>query len=300
MKNKLFNAGIYFLILYSFVACIDFEDPTSESEVKWEIYTTQNGLLNDTVWSLAEDDGGTVWIGTENGLCTIDNSSSNNLEEVDSGYRVNSIKCYGDYVMAATDIGGYILIDGAWYYVSSKFTECIDMEYFEGSFWGLYEDEELFANDYYMGTYIGAKDIYVKDSSLFLCRIGGLYQYYPTANVYSESNGMSSSVCFAMYLSDEETIWGGTFDEKGLSKITDNEIVNYKCGYIRAIAEDLDGSIWAGSQYYGLYKLEANGNIQNITMLDGLPNNEITDILVTQGGTIWVATEGGGIAKLVN
>jgi len=117
---------------------------------------------------------------------------------------------------------------------------------------------------------------------------------------YSESDGMTSDLCFAMYQDTESSIWAGSYNENGLSKITGNEVRNIKCGYITSIAEDLKGNMWFGSQYYGVYRMEKDGNLMNFTTLDGLPNNRVTDILVTKDGTIWVSLKGGGIAKLQN
>jgi ligand-binding sensor domain-containing protein len=128
----------------------------------------------------------------------------------------------------------------------------------------------------------------------------GAYRIFPEKLSYTESEGLASNFCFAICEDSNNIIWVGTLDKKGLSKINKDEVINYNCGYIRTITEDSEGNIWAGSEYCGLYKIEPNGNIINYTMLEGLPNNKITDVFAAKDGAIWVATEGGGIAKLIN
>lgn len=300
MKFKLFLFGSGFLILFYISACKEIEDPAPEIKSKWKVFTTKDGLASDTIWSLMEDKSGTIWIGSGNGISIAENSSSEHFEVVDSGYKVNKINCVDDYVMLATNKGAFVFVDNNWYVINTIVKNCIDIELFDDMFWCLYEDEELFIDDYSLGVINGTKNIYVNGDDLWLCRLGGLYQYYPTKKVYSESSGMSSNLCFTMYQNANGTIWAGTFDKEGLSRITSNNIANFNCGYIGSIAEDQKGNMWFGSKYYGLYKLETNGNLKNYTMLDGLPNNKVTDILITKDSIVWIATEGGGIAKYEN
>lgn len=300
MKLKPLLTGTGFLILFLISACKESDEPTPQITSKWEVFTTKNGLSSDTILSLAQDKNGTIWIGAQNGVCKLDNTTSTDFKKVRNGYKVNSISCSDDYVMFASSKGGLVIINNIWYYTNSVRKNCIDMEFFNNSFLCLYEDENLYVNNDSIGVIRDLKDIYVNGESLWYCRFGGLYRIFPSKITYSESNGMSSNVCFTMYQDSKNVIWAGMFNEEGISKISNNEIKNLKCGYIGSIAEDKKGNMWFGSQYYGIYKLETTGNLINYTKLDGLPNNKVTDILVTTDGLIWVSTLGGGIAKFKN
>ena len=57
----------------------------------WEIYTTENGLLSDTVLSIAKDLDGNMWFGTFRGLSKFDGESWNS-------YTVDSHKIINDTV----------------------------------------------------------------------------------------------------------------------------------------------------------------------------------------------------------
>lgn len=299
MREKLLLIAALLLMLFLHQACLEFEEPVRDDKPKWEVFTTKNGLISDTVWSMSEDIGGKIWIGAANGLCSLKNSTSKQIEILDTGFRVNKIKSNDEYVMIATNLGAYVYFKENIHDVNYEQKNCIDIDFFDNSFWCLYEDGELFINEDFITVILGSTAIYANGESLWFCFLTGIIQFSPVSNIYTKLDGMSSSMCFAVYQDSKKTLWAGTFHNEGLSKIKDGIIENYNCGYIRAIAEDQDGNMWFGSQYYGLYKLEVNGNLINYTMLDGLPNNKITDILITKNNSIWISTEGGGIAKLI-
>lgn len=66
---------------------------------------------------------------------------------------------------------------------------------------------------------------------------------------------------------------------------------------ISAFCQSSNGTIWIGSNGYGLYRVEEmNGDsltVKNYTTNDGLANNSVKGIVEGNHGNIWIATENG-------
>ncbi|KXS35618.1 MAG: signal protein [Idiomarina sp. T82-3] len=65
--------------------------------------------------------------------------------------------------------------------------------------------------------------------------------------------------------------------------------INYT---ISAINRTRDGALWLGTYRNGVLRLY-NGELQQVTTANGLPNNHVLDILEDQEGSVWVSTHGG-------
>jgi ligand-binding sensor domain-containing protein len=69
---------------------------------------------------------------------------------------------------------------------------------------------------------------------------------------------------------------------------------------IRGIAEDEEHNLWVGSIDEGLWYIKMNSernrgleeplSLQKFTTKDGLPDNDVNDILIDANGIVWVAT----------
>jgi ligand-binding sensor domain-containing protein/signal transduction histidine kinase len=62
--------------------------------------------------------------------------------------------------------------------------------------------------------------------------------------------------------------------------------------YISALAEDPDGTVWAGSAGEGLFQFKA-GKLMAINASSGLSDNLVEALLVDRKGKLWVGTHGG-------
>ncbi len=65
------------------------------------------------------------------------------------------------------------------------------------------------------------------------------------------------------------------------------------------LAEDRDGSVWAGSYGKGLWHVQ-NGVAHRYTTADGLSSDRIRCLYVDQEGTLWIGTWGGGLDAFRN
>jgi signal transduction histidine kinase/ligand-binding sensor domain-containing protein len=66
-------------------------------------------------------------------------------------------------------------------------------------------------------------------------------------------------------------------------------------GAFVTLAEESDGSLWAGTIQGGLWHITPEGN-RLYTIADGLGSNQIRSLYADHGGTLWVGTFGGGLS----
>jgi ligand-binding sensor domain-containing protein/signal transduction histidine kinase len=62
--------------------------------------------------------------------------------------------------------------------------------------------------------------------------------------------------------------------------------------YVSALAEEPDGTVWAGSVSEGLFQFKA-GKIAAVSASSGLSDNSVEALLVDREGNLWVGTGGG-------
>ena len=66
--------------------------------------------------------------------------------------------------------------------------------------------------------------------------------------------------------------------------------------YISALAEEPDGTVWAGSVSEGLFRFK-QGRLTAINASSGLSDNSVESLLVDREGNLWVGT-GGGLTRV--
>ncbi len=97
------------------------------------------------------------------------------------------------------------------------------------------------------------------------------------------------------------TVWVGT--AVGLYKLNNAVTVpitftRIKIGsQINSLAEDRSGVLWIGTDI-GLFLRFADGRLEQFTVRDGIPANNVNRLLVDRRGRIWLGTRSNGLAVL--
>lgn len=155
----------------------------------------------------------------------------------------------------------------------------------------------------------------------------GLFRIVPTGSGYSvtnichsddDLNSLSSNSAYASVEDKDGNIWVATYGG-GVNVLTskDGQQVflhskNGMNGYpynsyqkVRTIAVDNDGMVWAGTTDGILLMSCNNGNVKIERLLESeeypdsiLMSNDIVCLAMDKGGTMWVGTNGGGIAQV--
>ena len=117
-----------------------------------------------------------------------------------------------------------------------------------------------------------------------------------TTRTYTETDGLAQNSVYAVYPSQDGTVWSGTLSG-GVSKLKDGHFTNYTradgltSNTVTSIAEGTDGSMWFGTPE-GLSELSKNG-WRNYTVRDGLISPDIRCLLQDSTGVLWIGTAGG-------
>ena len=99
---------------------------------------------------------------------------------------------------------------------------------------------------------------------------------------------------------DGKNIWlGGTNPLGALTLYNGTALKNFEIPqasyyqmHIKSIKKGEDGKIWFGDQRRGLFCYDGE-NFTNYTVMDGLPSNDVKDILIENDNSIWVSTNRG-------
>lgn len=158
----------------------------------------------------------------------------------------------------------------------------------------------------------------------------------------TSTDGLLSDLVYSVLQDRNGVLWIGT--NRGVNRLRDGRLEAFgrEHGFgdrpVRALAETLDGTVWAGSDGDGLFRFSEGkwtrigaaeglahpsvcalraapdgslwlGTYAGVQLLEagrfrtfgadaGLPNLRVWSLLVDRQGTLWVGTEGGGLSRL--
>lgn len=143
-----------------------------------------------------------------------------------------------------------------------------------------------------------------RNGEIWIATDGGLAKLNPKGLANSKDNPLFTTVLpdnpkaksFRVLFEDENSvIWVGTSD--GLYKLTEkSELEGVDLGkpvtgvveiYINTIIRDRRGAMWIGTTGNGLFRLLPNGEVEQFTQEDGLPDINISILLEDKSGRIW-------------
>ena len=246
-----------------------------ENRILARRYEPENLPTKELLTALAEDAGGSLWIGTwGDGLLRL---RGNSLEHYGTGEGLSNgtIHCLlaesDGSVWAGTNAGGmnrlrpkHILQIGAPEGLSDTDADAV-LEGRDGSVWIATQGRGL-------NRYLGG-----------------------SIRTYTTRDGLSSNVILAIgEAGSAGAIWAGTV-EGGLNWLEGDRFRHITLGAgirVAQIVEDRDESMWVGTSA-GLYRVERGRPVAAYTTADGLPDNRVFAILRARDGALWLGTSGG-------
>lgn len=266
-------------------------------------YTTEDGLSNNQVRTIQEDELGKIWFVTGGGICYYDGKCFTQFEdtferrkliEMDGGLKINK-----EGVLLEAGGGVYFHNNRTTSYIALPKSD-LDAPYFNDK-----------SNPY--TVYCSLKDqtgkFWFGTQYLGVCSYDG-----NTFNYFSGKN-LNGPAVRAIFEDSKGNIWfgnngGGLFkiDKDTLRNIT-NELSLGDTNVLKelkftsnlkvvwAINEDNDGNIWIGTMdYSGIWKYDGKV-MTNYTMKDGLTSNSINCIYKDRKGILWIGTAGGALCR---
>ena len=119
---------------------------------------------------------------------------------------------------------------------------------------------------------------------------------YKLSAVYATENGLPNEFMTLIFEDSKGDLWFGGFG--GLSKFKDGHFINYTVknglagNYIRTIYEDKEGVLWIGTYDEGLSRFK-DGRFVNFKAENGLYNNGVFAIEEDDRGYFWISSNGG-------
>lgn len=300
------------------------------SNAKAEHYTTQNGLGDDVIYSLATDYKNRVWCSTDGGITQIDLSGKQPAFKIIS----DKIGLPDNIVRNITLSQNRLLIamqdSGACYYnLKTNAIERIPFFYkwtlgtvlsarseipekltiaTEKNGIIIISDGKFSIYDYEKSIQGSSVNTVFFDhtNQLWLGSKKGLSQLYSKRyDFINSSRGLTDDKILALAIDNDNSIWIGT--TTGISKIMTTGDGKYVVEKIQDLTKytiscatrSPDGNIWFGTYGNGIIILSAE-NHKNVIINskdDALSNDNISNIYFADKNTVYISTLGGGLTK---
>lgn len=255
----------------------------------WTVYKQADGLKNNYLNGVTFDQNGNTFFATNDGVSSLtkDNKWIN--------YYVNSNKVWAETINTVTaDAKG-----GLWHGVSNYGAYYKDAS----GDWTIYnsDNSSLPSNDVKKivldskgGVWFATHPTYDKLGGVAYLDKDGKWTTYTTKN-----SKLPSDRVHDIHLAKDGSVWIGTTN--GLAQLKDGSWKLYKNNTVaeynvRAITEDTDGNIYAGTWSWaqGLLVINASGALTKYTTSNSaLQNNYIYDLDFDANENLWVVTNDG-------
>ncbi len=292
---------------------------------RFRVIQQKDGLVNNRVSSLQMDDFGTIWVGTEEGLSSV-NMDEDTFEfmnyTVQNGLANNLIHdVYHDAsgnIWIGTLGGGVNLFTGNYFEnyaveegLSNNLVTALQEDRhnhmwiatyggglmrFDGEAFRLYnQDDGLEDNRVYVLSRFRNDEIWLGSrSGIGLVRNDKIYSQGENDFPYRKIRGILET--------SKGEVWYSTYGEgavlyDGDSYTQYTETDGLGSNTVMEAVEDPEGNIWFAT-YGGVSKFDGE-SFQTLRVEDGLPNNGVIHAIVAQDSAIWFSTF-GGVARLKN
>ena len=247
-----------------------------------DIWTTDDGLPQNSVNAILQTQDGYLWFGTQEGLARFDGHVFRVFTRHNSELQHNVITVlHEDQVgrlWVGTQGGGLSRWDGerfTTFTVEAGLTSDLISAVLEG------RDGTL-----WIGTYDEGVTRYEDDRFSYV----------------TEADGLSSNAVTALAIDRQGALWIGTRDT-GLNRYRNGRLTTYRAedglpgDDIAALHTGADGRIWIGTRSHGLGWLK-NGRLTTYTKADGLPSESLRYLYEAPDGALWMGTNHGGVVRM--
>jgi signal transduction histidine kinase/ligand-binding sensor domain-containing protein/CheY-like chemotaxis protein len=280
------------------------------------VWTSENGLPQNSILAITQTQDGYLWLGTEEGLVRFDGVTftvfdKTNTEEMKHNYVYVLYEDREGSLWIGTQGGLNRFKDGKFTNFTTKDGLSSDIVY------SLYEDKE---ESLWIGTRGGlnrfkdgkfssytTKDGLSNNGVLSMCedREGNLWLGAGDGlnrfkdgkfTIFTTKDGLANDVVRSIYKDKAGSLWIGT--QGGLNRFKDGKFTTFttkdglSSNLVFSLDEDKDGSLWIGTGSGGLNRLK-DGKFTTVTTKDGLSSDAVVSIYEDKEGSLWVGTEGG-------
>lgn len=284
----------FHLLLYlNLVVSISLSAQIAKDTFSWHYLSIEEGLLNNRVHTVCQDQFGFLWVGTTGGLNRFDGCDFESFvyEASDSTSLSHNYvplvfeDSYGE-LWIGTDYGLNLLLEDRRSFKRFLPDETDSTQLSSGAIATIFEDAE---RNLWIGTWDGGLHLFDRENETFTRYADP--EYTGLRSILEDENGnliLGFNWLGVLYFDKKrKQLWKGPLTTLTYGK------------KIIKLFEDSDRNLWIGTKK-GLFQYPAGGTALREFPVD--PVNEgylsaeiITDIQEREGGQIWIATDGGGI-----
>jgi PAS domain S-box-containing protein len=284
------------------------------SQYVQDIWQIDQGLPQNSVFTMAQPHDGYLWLGTEAGLVRFDGVSfttynSANTPGLTDNYVSAVMADPTGGVWAGTWVGGVFRVsDGKSVAIPGAAGSIVNCLYQDrhGTVWAGRGDGLLRLQNGQFHPIPGLEStVYsiteAADGTILFATELGLFTWRADqVTSWQPEGGRIQGPVWTVYKDGTGTLWFGTPD--ALYRATAGRLERFAsaeglpAGGVSALIETRNGQIWVGVDGGGIARFVA-GRFQRYQARDGLTDDAVTTLLEDQEGSLWVGTRNGGLNR---
>lgn len=268
-------------------------------------YTKNEGLTDNQVRTIQQDNSGNLWLETGNGVCRYDGSTFTPFPERPA----IQIDYFGRTFSGTTEGLWFGARDGAFHYDGTSFTFLpLPLDESDKALRRSHPGANRTAYSVYSVLRDKSGNVWFGTEQRGVCRYDGKHF------VWRRDKGLNVAVR-TIYQDRTGNIWFGT-NGGGAFRYNGKTVTNVTREYglenpdfpktgkgkpgtlarVWSIAEDTAGNLWFGTIDAGAWRYDGK-SLTNVTVKDGLNGNAVLSILRDTSGTLWFGFDGGGVCS---
>lgn len=280
------------------------------------VWTTEEGLPQNTVTAILQTRDGYLWLGTFGGLARFDGVKFTVFTAAHSaGLKDNRILALYEDRQGALWIGTET--GGATRYMQGSFTAFTTQQGLpdnrvtafcedgDGALWIATYGGVVRLNAGQFHTYTTADGLPINavnaisadpHGTIWAGTSRGLARFHDGAfTVYSKQDGLLDDGVSFIRANDDASLWVGT--EHGLTRLMNGLLsASLRVRLPRDVWQDADGSLWMASWEEGILRWDGH-LLAAVAGARGLPSNKVRTIFKDREGILWIGTTGGGLVS---
>lgn len=241
---------------------------------EWKKFTTADGLVGNSIVSIAEDRDGSFWFATPSGVSRYDGVAWTTY-----------LSAYDQVQASARDRAGNL-----W------FGTAFGVLRFDGSTWRRFTTADGLADNLVFTIEVDHA------GALWFGTPAGASRFDGTAwRTFTASDGLAGARVYSIFADGSGLIWFGTsggltrFD--GTSWRTFTIADGLAAASVYRVRGDASGNVWIGYEdQVGVTRFDGN-SWRTFTTADGLAYNFVYSILPDRSGNVWFGTAYGGVSR---
>jgi ligand-binding sensor domain-containing protein/serine phosphatase RsbU (regulator of sigma subunit) len=329
-NKQLFSALLCFALFLSKLeaqnpAPLHLDPEKKLTQFIWQQWQKEDGLPQNSVQTIFQAQDGYLWVGTLNGFAKFNGLAFENFNTAThKGLRQNHITAFceqqDDLWIGTT--AGLTRYRGGYFRTFTTQDQLTnhtihDLLSFQNQLWiategGLFKYTRQVFRGYNQNHGLPAAPItalYAHQNRLWVGTKAGLFLYDAENDTFSKIESLPSLSVRALAQKGEQ-LWIGAKEGLFLLHLNQNQQLDQTplAPYaITALYLDTKGSLWIGTENQGLGRLVQNKNKEAndfkphfdwLSVKDGFPSNTIRKVIQDREGSLWIATERGGLVQL--